>query len=130
LAIAAIAGPLSIVRAEEVKEIVFDGEQGALAVSVKPGATLHVRLPAQPAAGYVWRLKSVDQSVTVLLESRVVPSGKPTDGPPRAGAPAEQLFVLKAEQAGTTEAVFVYGRPWEADKPPARTASLHIKVGP
>jgi predicted secreted protein len=126
----AIAGSLSDVRAAEVKEIVFSGEQSSLAVSVKPGATLHVRLPARPAAGYVWRLKSVNQGVAVLLESRFASSGKPKDGPPLAGAPAEQLFVLKAEQAGTTEAVFVYGRPWEADKPPARTATLTIKVEP
>jgi inhibitor of cysteine peptidase len=127
---AAVAGSLSVVRAEDVKEIVFDGERNSLAVSVKPGATLHVRLPARPSAGYVWRLKSVDQNVAVLLESRFAASGKPKDGPPVAGAPAEQLFVLKAEQAGAAEAVFVYGRPWEADKPPARTATLTIKVEP
>ena len=119
LAMAAIAGSLSVVRAEDVKEIVFDGERTSLAVRVKPGAT-----------GYVWRLKSVDQNVAVLLESRFAASGKPKDGPPVAGAPAEQLFVLNAEQAGAAEAVFVYGRPWEADKPPARTATLTIKVEP
>jgi predicted secreted protein len=119
-----------MVHAEEVKDVVFDREQSSLAVSVKPGATLHMRLPALPGAGYVWRLKSADQSVAVLLESRVLSSARPKDGPPLAGAPAEQLFVLKAETAGQTEAVFVYGRPWEADKPPARTATLSITIAP
>ena len=51
LAMAAIAGSLSVVRAEDVKEIVFDGERNSLAVSVKPGATLHVRLPARAWGG-------------------------------------------------------------------------------
>ncbi|HEU4475906.1 MAG TPA: protease inhibitor I42 family protein, partial [Methyloceanibacter sp.] len=62
--------------------------------------------PGTARAGYVWRLKSADQSVVVLLESRALPSARPKDSPPLAGAPAEQLFVLKAETAGQTEAVF------------------------
>ena len=66
----------------------------------------------------------------LLGENPVAWGGTPNGGAPVAGAPAEQLFVLKAEQAGAAEAVFVYGRPWEADKPPARTATLTIKVEP
>ena len=57
------------------------------------------------------------------------PADAPKDGAPQAGAPADQLFVLRAQKAGETEAVFVYGRPWETENPPQRTATLNVKVG-
>lgn len=115
---------------QEVREIVFEGEATSLSVSVAPGAVLHVRLQALPSAGFSWRLLSADPSVVALEETRFERGGGEKAIPPKVGTPTDQIFVLKAQAAGETKAVFVYARPWETDKPPARTATLSVKVGP
>lgn len=114
---------------QAVKEVVFEGEASSLSVNVAPGTVLHVRLRALPSAGFSWRLLTADPSVLRLEETRFERGAGKTDGPPKIGAPTDQLFVLRARDAGETEAVFVYARPWEKDKPPARTATLNVKVG-
>jgi predicted secreted protein len=123
-------GACAVAIGQEVKEVVFEGEATSLSVGLQPGALLRVRLPARPAAGYSWRLLSADQSIVALLETSFVrPTDAPKEGPPQVGAPADQLFVMKAQKAGETEAVFVCGRPWETGKPPQRTVTLSVKVG-
>lgn len=124
-----LIGAGSMAFGQEVKEVVFSDEASSLSVDVAPGTVLHVRLRAMPSAGFSWRLLSADPSVLALQETRFERVGGKTDGPPKIGAPADQLFVLKAQDAGETQAVFVYARPWETDKPPARTATLNVKVG-
>ncbi|HXG78010.1 MAG TPA: protease inhibitor I42 family protein [Methyloceanibacter sp.] len=114
---------------QETKEVVFEGEATSLSVSIAPGDVLHVKLAALPSAGFNWRLLSADPSVIVLEETRSEKSEGGTDRPPKIGGPASQLFIFKAHGEGETKAVFVYARPWEKDKPPARTATLNVKVG-
>ncbi len=115
---------------QDVKEVTF-GEATSLSVGLQPGELLRVRLPALPSAGFSWRLLSADQSIVALVDTSFVrPADVPKDGTPQVGAPSDQLFVLKAQKAGETEAVFVYGRPWETEKPPQRTATVSVKVGP
>jgi len=112
-----------------VKEVTFEGETNALSVSVAPGDVLHVKLAALPSAGFNWRLLSADPSVISLKETRFEKSEAGADRPPKIGVPANQLFVFEAQAEGETKAVFVYARPWEKDKPPARTAILTVRVG-
>lgn len=130
-AAAAFIGGYAVAIGQDVKEITFEGETTSLSVDLQHGALLRVRLPALPSAGFSWRLRSADQSIVALVDTSFVrPSDMPKDGVPQVGAAADQLFVLKAQKAGQTEAVFVYGRLWETEKPPQRTATLSIKVGP
>jgi predicted secreted protein len=123
------AGAMAV--AQEVKEVVLGEEAAPLSVSLEPGSLLHVRLKALPSAGYVWRLLSANENVIVLEETRFEKGPGPAQGgePPPAGGPAEQIFVFKAQKQGETGAVFAYGRPWETDRPPKRTATLNVKVG-
>jgi predicted secreted protein len=131
IAAAALIGAGTMALAQDVKEIVFEDEATtSLSVEVAPGTVLHVRLRALPSAGFSWRLLAADPAVIVLEDTRFERAEGKTDGPPKVGVATDQLFVLKAQDAGETEAVFVYARPWETDKPPARTATLNVKVGP
>ena len=132
IAAATLIGGCAVALGQDLKEVMFEGETTSLSVGLQPADLLRVRLPAQPSAGYSWRLLSADQSIVALVETSFVrpDADARKDSAPQVGAPADQLFVLKAQKAGETEAVFVYGRPWETEKPSQRTATLSIKVGP
>jgi predicted secreted protein len=132
IAAATLIGSCAVALGQDLKEVTFEGEANSLAVGLQPGELLRVRLQAQPSAGYSWRLLSADQSIVALVETSFVrPDADARKGSaPQVGAPAEQVFVLKAQTTGATEVVFVYGRPWETEKPPQRTARLSVKVGP
>ena len=111
-------------RGQDVIEVVF-GEDALRSVTAPRGATINVRLPAQPAAGYLWRLVASEQRIVAVVENSFE---GPRTATPRGGDPADHLFVLRAETPGRAELVFAYGRPWEQDRAPERTATLRIAV--
>jgi predicted secreted protein len=123
--LAALAAmPAARAWGQDVIEVAF-GKDTLRSVVVRRGTLVNVRLPAQPAAGYLWQLLATDQRIVTVVENRF--EGARTTSS-RGGDPADHLFVLRADMAGRVDLVFTYGLPWERNKPPERTATLRITV--
>jgi inhibitor of cysteine peptidase len=94
--------------------------------SVYVGELFRVRLPVQSGAGFTWSIESgASESGIVNLVSRSVQ----TDQKAKPGAPAWEVFDLRANRAGETTVEFVYQRPWERNVPPAKRFSLTVATG-
>ncbi len=125
-----LAGALALLPgqalADEAKDktvTVTDKEEKGK-VTVPKGGTLVVRLPITTGTGYTWEIAKNDAD-------RLKPTGKPTvERPDKSvpGAKTAQVFRFGAAAAGTAELVLEYKRPFEKDKPPAKTYRLTVKV--
>jgi inhibitor of cysteine peptidase len=88
------------------------------------GDMLEVRLPSNRTTGFGWQLAKYDKD---KLKSQ----GKPEYEKPKKplpGAGGVEVFRFTAEAAGKTELELVYKRPFEKDKPPARTYKLTVEI--
>jgi inhibitor of cysteine peptidase len=95
-------------------------------VTVAQGDTLVVTLASNPTTGYEWRIAKDDPE-------HLKPLGKPEFiGPQnrRVGAGGKQVFRFQAQSPGTTVVELHYLRPFEKDKPPARTYRLTAQISP
>jgi predicted secreted protein len=95
--------------------------QNGTTTTIAKGQSLEIRLPAQAGTGYSWALASQTGPLE-LVRSDLTPA------PDRPGGPQTQLFVLQSTNTGRGDIVINYSRPWEKDKPPARTFVLHVVV--
>jgi predicted secreted protein len=89
-------------------------------IIVASGETFDVPLEATAAAGYVWSLAETEPGVVDLLGSDFELSN------PLPGAPARQVFHLRALSPGEVTLRFRYGRPWEPS--PAEERSVTVRV--
>ncbi len=91
-------------------------------IVVAPGETFDVPLQAESAAGYVWQIEDLDAGIVDLLGSDFELSSR------RPGAPARQVFHLRALAPGSVTLRFGYGRPWESA--PVKAHSVVVRVEP
>lgn len=89
-------------------------------IAVAAGETFDVPLEATAAAGYVWQMADLEPGIVDLLGSDFELSSA------LAGAPATQVFHLRALSPGQVTLRFSYGRPWEPA--PAREQSVQVRV--
>lgn len=91
---------------------------------MRPGQSFMVVLDGNPATGYSWELKSLNEAVVKL-------EGMPeySSGGSEPGAGGTFAFRFSAQSAGETELVLVYHRPWEGGGDPLETYRLTIVVG-
>jgi predicted secreted protein len=89
-------------------------------IVIDPGQTFEVPFEATPAAGYVWRMTDEASGIVELLGSDFKLAGA------LPGAPATQVFQLRALSAGETTLVFHYGRSWEPS--PVKERSVKVRV--
>ncbi len=89
-------------------------------IAVAPGETFDVSLEAAAAAGYVWQMAEVEPGIVDLLGSDFELSST------LAGAPAKQVFHLRAVSPGQVTLRFGYGRAWEPA--PASERSVQVRV--
>lgn len=89
-------------------------------IVVAPGETFDVPLEATAAAGYVWQMADVEPGIVDLLGSDFELLSH------LAGAPAKQVFHLRALSPGQVTLRFSYGRPWESA--PAGERSVQVRV--
>ncbi|MBI2907360.1 MAG: protease inhibitor I42 family protein [Chloroflexi bacterium] len=112
----------------------FDGDRATATVTFRAvpvdqevtanvGDQFEIVLDANPSTGFSWAVGDWDESVLELKSSDFVPGG----ALPGAGGPAHWLFVAKGP--GRTLFTLEYRRPWETDKPPARTHTVYVSVG-
>ena len=93
-------------------------------VKLGKGDTLELKLEALPSAGYSWQVAKQNDKQLKL-------QGKPTYERPEKkviGAKVKQVFRFKAAAAGASDLELVYRRPFEKDKPPAKTFKLHVTI--
>jgi inhibitor of cysteine peptidase len=123
-ALALLSGPPA--RSDEAKDkaVTVTDKQDKGKVTVPKGGSLVVKLPITTGTGYTW---VVAKDNTEQLK----PVGKPTvekPDKPVPGARTTQVFRFDAAAAGTSELTLEYKRPFEKDKPAAKTFRLTVKV--
>ncbi|HZY84553.1 MAG TPA: protease inhibitor I42 family protein [Gemmataceae bacterium] len=124
-ALALLAVPAA--RADEgtkAKTVTVTDKEDKGKVTVPKGGALVVKLPITTGTGYTWviaknnadQLKSVGKS-TIEKPDKPLP-----------GAKTIQVFRFDAAAAGSSELTLEYKRPFEKDKPPAKTYKITVKV--
>jgi predicted secreted protein len=91
-------------------------------IELKQGQTLRVTLPEIRTAGFRWSLRTSSQQIlTQLADDADAASGA-------IGGGARHHWDFRAEQAGETDLVFEYDRPWARAAEAARTFSVTVRV--
>ncbi len=95
-------------------------------VRVAAGRQFAIRIASNPTTGYGWQLaRPPDPAVAVLVTNTYAQAAPDT---PRVGVGGHEVWTFKAVGAGQTAIALEYIRPWEKDKPPARTNVFTVIV--
>lgn len=122
-ALVLLSGPAPADEAKDKAVTVTDKEDKGK-VTVPKGGTLVVKLPITTGTGFTWVIaKSNPDQLKPIAKATIE---KPEQ--PLPGANAIQVFRFDAASAGTSELTLEYKRPFEKDKPPAKTYRLTVKV--
>lgn len=95
--------------------------QNGTTTTITKDQTLEIRLPAQAGTGYSWALANPTAPLKLVRSDTPSAANRP-------GGSQTQVFVLQPTNTGAGDVVINYSRPWEKDKPPARTFILHVVV--
>lgn len=115
-------GPLRPAVCPAGKTIKIGAGQNGAIVQATLGDRIRVVLPVTSGTGYSWQLQPAGKAALATDGLNTAA------GPARPGGPATQVFSLRAAVAGSQTLAFVYLRPWEAGKPPARSVTITINV--
>jgi predicted secreted protein len=102
-------------------KIVTDADKG-LAVQLKTGDVLEVRLSSNPTTGYEWY---VHPQSTKLLK---LAGQSQTDAAPGVGRPIVQIFKFETKGKGTGVLLLHYVRSWEKPDPNEEQFSLQVTI--
>jgi len=106
--------------------VVLDEKADGTTVEIAVGKTVVVQLEGNPTTGYSWSVKKLDgDSLEQQGEVRYVPKKVPRG---MVGSGGTFIAVFKAVKPGKAAIAMVYARPWEKDKPPARTFGATVQV--
>jgi len=108
--------------------MVLGEEAQGKTVAAAVGRRIEVRLPGNPTTGYSWVLKSIGGDAVRSLGDPVFT--RPAEDSPRVGAGGTFVFSLLAQKPGKAEVAFIYVRPWEHDKAPAKAFTVTFDVRP
>ncbi|HUT59766.1 MAG TPA: protease inhibitor I42 family protein [Phycisphaerae bacterium] len=112
--------------AQPAKPLVVTQDSSGKTVTLTTGQKLIIRLKANPSTGYSWTGPTIGGKA-VMQEGRVRLSQDPAAAG-RLGAGGAAELTLKAISPGKATVKLEYRRPWEKDKPAARTFSLTVEV--
>lgn len=121
---AALALGLSHALAETVTITAPDKTTEKAKVKLATGDILELKLEMTSGTGYSWAVGK--NAKDMLPQQGEAIFEKPKT--PRPGAKQLQVFRFKATSRGTSELELVYRRPFEKDKPPAKTFALTVDV--
>ncbi len=105
------------------KTLLLDDSDDNSHLCLYVGDTLTIKLVSNPSTGYRWSKPEV--SHLQITSSDVEPGASE-----RAGEPGFETFSLKAIEAGESTLTLAYVRPFEKDKPPARTFLVFLIIEP
>ena len=92
-------------------------------VTVSPGDSFTIVLPANRSTGYGWQLaKPLDEML------RLVGSDYQSSSSSRDGAGGREVWRFVARQAGNSTIVLDYVRPWEQNRTAAKRAAFRVIV--
>jgi inhibitor of cysteine peptidase len=95
-------------------------------IGLRAGETLRLRLAANRTTGYRWHASGAEDGCLSVPQS---PEYIPDQASPRvAGAGGIEVWQLRAQRPGTVVLRFDYRRPYETQKPPAKTLSFTIRI--
>src|ERR1035437_8662366 len=104
---------------EKTEEYLNPGEP----IQVKAGQNFTIRMESNPTTGYGWQLsKALDNKISLVTNAYIPPDSK------LMGAGGHEVWTFKAIEQGQAEISMKYVRPWEQDKPPARTNVFTVIV--
>jgi predicted secreted protein len=106
LVLAGCAGPGPVSDVSEADE----------ALSLRPGQTFTVTLPAEPEQGRVWTPVRYDDQIISLRDSEL------------SSDQQQQRFHFETVAPGETELLLRFGQPWNIDRSPERTHRLQVTV--
>jgi len=101
------------------QEIVLNATHNGKGVGLN-GEVLVVRLPSQPATGYSWQARGLDQAILHQLDSEWVP-----DAVDKLGGTGTEVLRFVAVGIGRAVLNLAYVRPWETAKP-NKTFSVEV----
>ncbi len=94
----------------------------------RAGEPLSLDLPSNPSTGYGWSLAE-SGDVPFTAESAFIPP--PPSGPrPTVGRGGTERWTFIFPSPGFYSLRLVYARPWEQERPPARTQVVVVTVAP
>lgn len=109
------------------KFVDVDEENTGNTIHVLPGETIRIKLRSNPSTGFSWALGPLEEGMLETSGESEFEADPHREG--EAGYGGCEIWKFKAEQSGETEISLVYARPWEDEKPAAKTFKLHVVIG-
>jgi len=110
------------VAASAATKIVTDADKG-LAVQLKTGDVLEVRLNSNPTTGYAWYVHTKSTNLLKLTGQSQTDATQPG-----VGRPIVQIFKFEAKGKGTGTLLLHYVRSWEPPDPNEEQFSLQVTI--
>ncbi len=125
LAFSMISGALA--RADDETFLAIREDDAGKTVNLNDQSGAMIFLKGNPTTGYRWTLAGIDGK-SLALEGEVVYL-KEDPGPPGiAGRGGVFGATFRPKEAGTSKITLEYKRPWEKDKPAAKTFTVTVVV--
>ncbi len=109
------------------KFVDVDEENNGNTIHVLPGETIRVKLRSNPSTGFSWALGPIEEGKLETSGESEFAADPHREG--EAGYGGCEIWTFKAEQSGETEISLIYARPWEDERPAAKTFRLHVVIG-
>ncbi len=104
------------------KTLLLDDSDNSTHIFLNVGDVISIKLTSNVTTGYSWDAVSVP--ACLLREA----SQQKQKSNPRIGESGFQVFVFRAKEACNAVVALNYFRPFEKDKPPARTFTIDVTV--
>jgi inhibitor of cysteine peptidase len=115
--------PARHARAEEPSVVLSELDDGKT-VDAVAGKTVLIKLTGNPTTGYSWVVAKVDGPGVQQVGGVAYKTG----GGPGVGEGGTFLATFSVAAKGQAKIILEYRRPWEKDKPPAKTFAVTIQV--
>lgn len=111
-------------RADGDKTVSLTIRANSTELKLLKGEFLELKMEAGGGTGFTWQIAKNNAEI-------LKPEGKPTverTGKPKPGAPYLLVFRFQALAEGLNELELHYFRPFDKDKPPAKTYKLSVRI--
>jgi inhibitor of cysteine peptidase len=127
IAVAILIGAIHLEAAMtlEPKTVTVTEKENGSKIKVSKGDTLVLKLAEQPGTAFGWKIVKNNEDV---LKPHGKPAVEKSDEKPKPGGKVTKVWEFKVESAGTSDLEMHLVRPFDKDKPPAKTFKLLVKA--
>ena len=131
LAVLAAIGIMGVVQDSEfygggdIVAVITDEQNGGL-ISLSPGETLQVELPANATTGYEWWLDDVDETVLQQIGEKEYIQAPADEN--MVGVGGTSVWRFETVSPGQTTLRLIYARAWEENVEPAQVFEITVYV--